>query len=355
MYTELCEALRWRRPMAGSDRLRSTLQGHAARRFDSFDRRCKAEHNGPGGQLIDRLKSLPGRRFDALIASPQGFYATSRQCPVDVAEEYFEGAVAVEEIRLGQVPASKHRQIWSALGDTAYSLSDDDKWNLDFEAAELGGFLPVDTRCPATRGEIPGVPTKSSTISVDDEAAIVALLREALSIIEAANAVTLQFLIDFARVIVARQTSEDDGFHSAGARITPGRMVMTNPLRRFDKAESIVDALVHEAIHCAIDHCEFEKPILTLGRTDDMIRSPWTGKPLDLNTFVQACCVWYGLTHFWQGVVQNPRLRSKGSEAMLAQARKGFGKANPVSTVEQYAASFDPELIEAIQCMREIT
>ena len=351
MYAELSETLKWERPMAGAERPRGALHRQAWRRFEPFASRFEAELGGEARRILARLRSLPDDRQDAVVTSPQGFYAASRLCPTDAAQAYFDGAVTVEEILAGEPRPAASSPCWSALGDLAYAYAKDEGWTRQFSAARAAGFLPVDTRCPATRGEIPGMGTESAEISKAEESEIVNRLVEAIDLVEAASGATLQLFRDFVRVIVARETTQRRNFHSGGARITPGRIIVNNVLGA-KGVERIADALVHEAIHCAIDHIELEQPIVIALGVDARIESPWTGRSLDLNTFVQACYVWYGLANFWERVDRRHDLRFEGGRAMLAQARRGFERSDPIASLEPHARVLNPALIDAMQGMR---
>lgn len=339
--------------MADAVRPRAALNRQAWRRFEQFTNRFEAERDGEARRIVARLRSLPEDRQNAVITSPQGFYAASRSCPTDSAQAYFDGAVTVEEILVGESRPAASSPCWSALGDQAYAYAEGTGWIREFSAAKLAGFLPVDTRCAATRGQIPGMITNSVPISETEESKIVDRLVETIGLIEAASATALQLFRDFARVVVARNVLQKPTFYAGGAKITPGRIIVNNILGAND-IERIADALVHESIHCVIDHCEFELPIVIALGVEARVESPWTGRSLDLNTFVQACFVWYGLANFWERVDRRHDLRSDRSSLMLALARRGFEKSDPVSALEPYTRVLNPALIDAMQGMRAL-
>lgn len=350
MYSELSETLSWTKPMPAVDELHSALQSCAARRFERFESRYRQFGGTAASKTIDRLRELPPAAARAVMSSPQGFFAACPACPIEDAGEYLNGAVAVEAYRLGE-QTHTDGEYWSSLGDACYSVAEEEG-RISYAAPLLGGFLPLDTRCPATRREIPGVPNHSTEISADDEHRIHDVFDRAFAIIDATNSQAIGFVADFGRVLVVRQDPLDPGSHSAGARVTPGRMVMTNPLLRSDTPECLADFVIHEAIHCAIDHCEVVSPILRGVGFAPAIRSPWTGKLLDVNTFVQACFVWYGLVHFWRTARSVSELCTPGSEQMLAQAESGFRRADPGALLEAHSSEVNPEVIEVVRAMR---
>lgn len=354
MYSELREALQWDRPMVEAVALARNLESNAERRFSKFlddeDRLMPSERH----RLVSAASRLSGSKRIECISSPQGIFASSRICRPDEAIDYFEGAFSVAAIEAGVRPESEKTEIWSAKGDRCYRLAapGSDRWELAYTAPVIDTYLPMDTRCPATQGVIPGVESGAEPIALGDEERILTLLIAAHSIIESGSPLARHFLKDFARVVVARESRADEGFFSGGARLTAGRMVMTNPLVAFDKPELIADGLVHESIHCAIDHCEFVAPILTVVETDAAIISPWTGKLLDLNTFIHASFVWYGLVHFWTRANARSDNPTPGAVEMLATARKGFIQARPSELVAPFTHLLNRDVVEALGQMK---
>ncbi|QUL38783.1 hypothetical protein [Erythrobacter sp. JK5] len=350
MYCELRKTLQWENPMSEAGALARNLERNAARRYDRFlndDERLLPEERvrlEAAAALLDESDRI------ACISSPQGIFASSRMCEPDTAIEYFEGAFAVAAIETGKKPKSRAAAIWSAKGDRSYRIdpAGDGDWELAYSAPVLDGYLPIDTRCPATQGIIPGVDSGAEPIDEATESDILALLFTAYALVESGSPLARRFLEDFARVMVARNSRADEGFHSGGARVTAGRMVMTNPLFARDKPELITDGLVHESIHCAIDHCEFVAPILTVVQTDAAIVSPWTGKLLDINTFIHASFVWYGLVHFWTLANARTSQPTPGALEMLATARRGFIRARPSELIAPFTDLLNPDVTRAL-------
>jgi hypothetical protein len=107
-----------------------------------------------------------------------------------------------------------------------------------------------------------------------------------------------------------------------------GMMCMSNLNTAQWSIPGVVDALVHESIHSLIYKVElaarfFEDYSAAYSMT---ARSPWSGRVLDLHTFVHACFVWFGLWSFWREAVSvNP-----GDTPLLVQAQKGFCCGSPL-------------------------
>lgn len=354
MYCDLKESLRWQTPMPEAKALARNLESNADRRYRRFlddgDRVTPAER----ARLSRAADALPPAALTQCQSSPQGIFAASRMCEREEAIAYFDGAFAAAAIEEGLEAEHMGGTIWSAKGDRSYRQHGlgSGNWRREYSAPVLDGYLPVDTRCPATQGTLPGIESRTEAVETEDEDRLFALLTTAHSLIERGSPLTRRFLEDFARVIVVRNSATDEGFQSAGARVTAGRMVMINPLGADGKPELITDGLVHESIHCAIDHCEFVEPILTVIATDVTIDSPWTGKRLDLNTFIHASFVWYGLVHFWTIANEKAGQTTAGAREMLATARKGFLAVHPSVLIAPHVALLNPEVVQAVGEMR---
>jgi hypothetical protein len=353
MYSQLREALEWRNRMPGTDALLRNLEANATRRYANFA--------NDTGRLVPeeraRLEAIASNLDDCdrlmCISAPQGIFASSLVCAPEDALEFFEGAFAVAAIEAGGQSDAAAEEIWSANGDRAYRrAAPQGSWTLAFAAPVIDGYLPVDMRSPAIKGTIPGVDCGADPISEEDQHGIFTLLGESHALIEQGAPNARQFLEDFARVIVACNCFADREFRSAGARLTAGRMVMINPLFALDKPELITDGLLHESIHCAIDHCEFAQPILKVIRTDATIVSPWTGKLLDLNTFIHASFVWYGLVNFWTMATANRASPTAGALEMLATARRGFEASRPSELIAPFKDLLDLDVVRAVNEMK---
>ncbi|TDR82681.1 aKG-HExxH-type peptide beta-hydroxylase [Paludibacterium purpuratum] len=104
-----------------------------------------------------------------------------------------------------------------------------------------------------------------------------------------------------------------------------GLVRITNAHLAEADAPALMDALVHEAIHCLLYRYEEScAPFQSARAWTVTIQSPWTGATIALPSYLQACMVWYGLFHLWRlaavsGFGPAPRV------AQLAErARVGF-------------------------------
>src|SRR5262249_4447773 len=134
------------------------------------------------------------------------------------------------------------------------------------------------------------------------EEQILEKLNETMYSIERVSPHAYNLVIQFTRVILVRNDfSQPDDFISATSPTSIGSPLFRNPHLAYVGADRLVDGLVHETIHCLIDIAEFRDPFLldTKAISDIRVSSPWSGKSLDVDTYIQACLVWYGLCEFW--------------------------------------------------------
>jgi hypothetical protein len=110
---------------------------------------------------------------------------------------------------------------------------------------------------------------------------------------------------DWVRLLTRRlAVREEEGRAADSASCIFGHLIgltlLTNPwVERVDTAD-LVDSLVHESIHAGLFFYEAVQGALFLHKTcPEPICSPWTGKQLTCDQFVQACFVWFGLAHLW--------------------------------------------------------
>lgn len=158
------------------------------------------------------------------------------------------------------------------------------------------------------------------------EAAVQKKLIDAWNIIANVSGGVARFVDTFTEVIVIqRHPPTEAEFNSSSFSGLAGLTVLTNPHASVVDVATMADALVHEAIHGALYAYEAIAGELLLPHMQANIRieSPWTGALLNLESFCQACVVWYGLSWFWQRA-QDARLMVPRASALGGKARQGF-------------------------------
>lgn len=126
-------------------------------------------------------------------------------------------------------------------------------------------------------------------------------LRSALHLLEGTLPQVFGFIQSSTFRIVLRADLTSPGSFSSGSYSGhAGMSVLTNVQETGRDWLKLLDALVHEAIHAMIYFYEgVVEPICYEHPRDLRIMSPWTGRALTLDQYVQACFVWWGLFNLW--------------------------------------------------------
>jgi hypothetical protein len=161
------------------------------------------------------------------------------------------------------------------------------------------------------------------------------------------------------RELWLRRDPEKDGFFSNSPQGFIGRAVLTNPHLAMVDDVMLVEAVVHESTHGFVGMSEAvglagldpaERWLLDDGPYDGASRvaSAWTGKPLDIPTYLHACFVWWGLLQMWSRVVgsgafEEPRVRSR-----MLRSATGFLDAALVEELRPHASLVQPALLDEL-------
>jgi hypothetical protein len=175
--------------------------------------------------------------------------------------------------------------------------------------------------------------------SKDELALIVPAVDEGLDHIQAVRPQIAEMVRRSLSVITIAKGDDGGGWSSMSARRIVGLMTLGNlqalplnglsPDQRIHRLAAISDSIVHEAIHSLIYRIELFDSFYEDNSAVLFTKaiSPWSGRELNLHSFVHACFVWFGLWHFWSlsaitGVDYAP---------YLERARRGFLKGDLAS------------------------
>lgn len=132
------------------------------------------------------------------------------------------------------------------------------------------------------------------------------------------------FSSTFTTLVAARREPSTDRLTSGSFSGYAGLTLLTNVHVLSADLASLVDALVHEAIHGALYLFELLRQPLLLARLGPTIRSPWSGNCLSLDSYVQACFVWSGLFNFWNFESSAAIAADDRRQALRLRALNGF-------------------------------
>jgi hypothetical protein len=235
------------------------------------------------------------------------------------------GALEAECAVHSSVPAQ--RDLWTVLGDIYLpkgSVGEDYRehwdsgpdWRSDrpYAAPIVMTGTVIDAFSPAALGWLPDIPSGDQKFSSSAYDSAVRKVRAACDEIATVSNSVFHTLASLIRVIVMRCDTRLNEFRAASSPIGIGRVVLRNPHLAQATVPEIMDGLVHEAIHGLLDSIELDNPLVVTEFAGEQTASPWTGRILDVRTYLHACFVWYGLWNFWSLAA---RLVTGGEQAEL--------------------------------------
>jgi HEXXH motif-containing protein len=164
-------------------------------------------------------------------------------------------------------------------------------------------------------------------------------LETSLAALEEGNPIALEYVCLLTRRLAVREEkSRADSFGSSSFGDLIGFTLLTNVWAERAHTARLVDALVHESIHAGLFLYEAVHESLISDRNwPELVRSPWTGNPLNCYQYVQACFVWFGLAHLWRNWPAGAGgIPAEGVGQMYRQASEGF-RTRPVALLLNHA------------------
>lgn len=221
----------------------------------------------------------------------------------------------------------------------------------------LGGRMFADAISPWTRGPLAEIPTRSDPYSPEDFNSAVSKLRAAVQLLARLSPHALEFVENLTRVVALKCATDyrKGGFVSASTMLCTGRPVLQNPHADFVSVEMLADALVHESIHAAFDAAEYYDTKLPARESDERLESPWTGKPLDPNTYIQACYVWFGLFNLWAGALMSNECCTASAQALFRKTAQGFRDLTFLRRARSRADIFPLEIFGTFEFIAQST
>jgi HEXXH motif-containing protein len=323
---------------------------------------ASASDRGASAALAQRLAELPGPEWMRLVMAPRVSYRLlwpSRHDP-DSVVTFLLGAAGVERSRV-EASGARGRAVelpagaasWSVLGDGW--LGGDGSY---VAGPGLEGFVPIDLGSPhALAIDLDGVTDEVAEarvpLSGPERDRILHVLGDVRDALASGMPDVLEFVVAFTKVLVLQPDPEAPTAFSTGSSAQyVGRSVFGNPHLGSVDAALLVEGLVHEATHSYMYMGERLEPWVTdaeLYGPEQRTRSPWTGHPLPLRAYLQACFVWYGLVHFWGRAVGLGLFGPERARERLIQAARGFLRGDVLAQVEPYRGGIVPELLETIE------
>ena len=284
-----------------------------------------------GIAISKRVKLLSQASQQRLLWAPQFTFVLATSNPADsAAVDNLLAFIEVEEM-LARGSGSVSDKRWSAMGDICIAPDDAGESFYRFYEAPKAEQIVIDTRSPH-QSEIPADWGVIQSLSDVETSELQRSVAGALALISHVAPTALSTIQASVRVILGI-TTPDIPLLTAGAstRRLTGRVLVTNAHTDVWEPARLADTLVHEAIHSVIYKLELAVPLFSDESAALSLNavSPWSGRTLNLHSFVHACFVWYGLCRFWS-------LDTEGVGAFFHErARKGFAKRSPLDAIDK--------------------
>jgi hypothetical protein len=346
MHDELLELLRWTGKSTLARDLESTLIDCVSSRLGGAIRDIGRSDPRRSEMLEARIRELPDASFMRILTAPQAYYLVSYRAGVEDGKtaQILSDALDAEACRSGNPPELSH-PVWSILGDcyfpTGYreqdwaEAQDSLTWQPDrtYRAPRLPIGMPVDSCSPYARGELPDISGGDAGFTPEEVGISVKKLGATVESMRTVSLAALEFVARFSRVLVIRRDTESNHvFHASSTRMCIGRPVFRNPNLPGVRPSDLAESLIHESIHGIIDTMELRTSLLwTKDFQAPQIPSPWTGRVLDTNTYIQACFIWYGLWNFWLGAINSNAFPFQEVFSQMQRSSRGFAAKDVVA------------------------
>ena len=287
----VAEALTWQDGDALFTQVTTEHRGARADAVGSAAARCPAE-------VRSLLLGLDPAALDRLLDAPELarrlLYAGAPGDPTD----FLADAVRAEAALAGTGPAPE-QALWTALGDARIGPDGSvRRW------PRPDSLSPLDAGSPwALAVDLSGqddsvaAGAPAAAYGPEELTTVTERLAAAGAALAATSPVVAGFVRAFNQVLVVRpDPGAPDQLTSGSNGHYPGRTVVANAHLPHVGPAELADALVHEAVHALLYMEQYPGRWLR-GEQAGAVTSPWTGTPLQLRQYLEACCVWFALVH----------------------------------------------------------
>ena len=324
-----------------------------------------------GARLARRLGELPTDGFLRILVAPESIHRLlwpGLHEPQGVAL-FFERAVEAERARSG-LDFDLAAPTWTALGDARVG------GGAEVAALKLEDFPAVVLGDPATRHPLaaPGgrdEARSSASAEGDDQlvgdalALVASRLTDVRRRLAEPDPAVWAFTRDFSVTLVLRRGSgERAGFRSSSPERFVGRSILWNPHLPEVSAADLAEALVHEAIHTVLDMADAllsrgvpagTRWVTDPGLYDGASRtvSPWTGRPLDVPTYVHGFLVWFGLLCFWSKALIGKSFDAATARQRMIRAGAPFMNQTALAPLEPFIGAIRGDLLRLMRSIQD--
>lgn len=134
-----------------------------------------------------------------------------------------------------------------------------------------------------------------------------------------------------------------------------GRITFANSQNPNVDLVDLTSGLIHEAIHSFLYMAESEFSFFAMRLSHKpKLKSPWTGNPICLHSFVHACFVWFALDHFWRRITLPIQKEERHRMRLLKDIRRGFSSPKFRELIKTHESYFSTELTQNILLMENL-
>lgn len=288
-------------------------------------------HSDLDGCLAQSLTMLPENKRRRFLRTPSVAMLLRRHISNQFDAQLFAELVLTELATAG-IATELPRSMWTARGDRFLNLSTPECWT--FPEVNLGDTdIAIDT---ASSIQFPddefGLP---ATVPYDGEELEMVIHRilTAVSALHQACAPGLELVTTTTEVLaLRREPAKATSFYSSTFPSCMGLVRFANAHLSDVDTAALIEALVHEAIHCILHiHEEIEEPFVRAVEANHIkVVSPWTGATIRLQSYIHACIVWYGVYWLWSMEGFASEDTNRRVEILRQRAQHGF-QCRPIS------------------------
>lgn len=322
---------------AGTDLMRSACSLYVRWTYNQL----RAWSDSADPDLFNAALSLPRSNQQRLLVAPQSFFLLSSSSRPGIEQlNSMRQFIRAEQYLCDQrveYPAGS----WTALGDyylppektSVLPAQPRNSWSTDqtFKAPALGHIV-VDAYSPYANTDYPAYFGDVSPHSFEEVETIKGRIEESLNLIDSMSRTARLTVGSSAQVIsIAKAAGIEKSTGSVSIASRIGRIGLVNLHSDVASVYKITNGIVHESIHSLIYKLELQCSLYTDYAAAHRITtvSPWTGRTLQIHSFVHACFVWFGLLSFWKLTASEEPDVLK----LRARARRGFKSGSPLSSL----------------------
>lgn len=313
----------------------------------------------------DELDVLPDDGIQAILRAPRTQTCVAL-CPPEHHRAYFASAVAAELARRDQPwtsPDTTRCPTCTLLtpgpdgSTTLWSTSADMGWDLRTRAVttqpQLTRGVVLDVGGPAVTGTLPDIPGAAAPLLPREVVHVHNTADAALRLLRNGAPAAARLVTALTRSVVCRKDRTGPGSCGASSALAIGQTVVRNPQTPAVDGTWFAETLLHEAVHASLDVMQATRPMIaTPARVaQERVASPWTGRQLDLDTYLQACWVWYALTWMWGRVAAAGRSTGDTTDRLRARGHRaaaGFWQGDVRDGLGELRHLVDPEVLDAL-------